>query len=269
MSKHLSHVPSCHLGSWAAALCLGALTLACSAPALELMPRMQEVSLEGEIGIASGAISGTNDIETAGVEKDSSVFGLRLDFDLGAPRLTLSTQGSTHDGDGTLEFDITQNGVTITAGTDVETEVDMALHQLALTWDLIPTDMFELGLGLGAAAVDLDATFRETGTANEIATDEVAGLPVLAARAGLDLGRVEFSLLATGMQYDYDGDSARLLDFDLMGRLKLFGGDKRLAGFLMAGYRELSAEVEYDDDGDNIDADLTLSGPYFGLVLGL
>ncbi len=250
--------------------CLGAALLgACSAPALQLAPRLMQVDLEGEVGIASGSVSGTNDLERAGVEKDDSVFGARVDIDLGAPHLSVSTQASTHDGRGTLEFDLTQNGVTISAGADVDTAIDMALHQLALTWDLIPTDMVEIGIGVGVAAIDLDASFTEVGTANSIETDEIAALPVLAARAGVDLGRIDISLLATGLRYDIDGDEAQLLDFDLLGRLQLFGGDKRLAGFLLAGYRDASAEVEYEDGSDAIDADLTLRGPYIGLVLGL
>jgi hypothetical protein len=247
-----------------------ALALAgCSAPALQLTPRLAQLDLEGELGISGATVNGQNDLENAGVEKDDSVPGARLDLDVGPVHWTVSTQSSTHDGDGTLDFDLTQGGVTISAGADVRTDVDLGVHQLALTWDLVPTDMLELGLGLGAAALDLDGSFQEIGTGTTVATDELAALPVLAARLGIDLGRLDLSVLASGLSIDYDGNDYRLVDLDFMARLQLFGGDARLAGFLVGGYRDVNAEVGYDDGSDRIEADVGLSGLYFGVSLGL
>ena len=49
-------------------------------------------------------------------------------------------------------------------------------------------------------------------------------------------------------------------------RSGVIGG--RASGFLALGWREVSADVEYEDGTDEVDADLSFSGPYLGFVLG-
>ena len=250
-----------------------ALTLAagCSTPRLDVTPRYGTFDIDGEVGIEDAG-SGTMvraDIGETGLEKDDSVFGARVDFDWGPSHVVVSAQQSTHDGDGTLDTEISSGGVVIPAGAAVASDLELGLYTGAYTFDFFPTDLLELGLGLGLSYVDLQASFQDKGTGERIATDEAVPLPVLAARLGTRFWRIDASLQGSGLAWSYDGDDILLIDLDLMVKLRLLGGEDHLAGHLTAGYRWVQLELDYDDGSDAAEADLTFDGPYVGLTLSI
>lgn len=240
----------------------------CAMPQLDVTPRVAMFDIEGDVGIATNNVTAKNDVERAGLEKDDSAFGGRIDLDWSSAHVTFTTQQSTHDGDGVLEADVSQGGTTITAGTAVASDLDLGLHTLCITFDLLPTEMFELGLGLGVTAIDIDAAFTSQVNGDRVDADEVVPVPVLAARGAVVVGPFDASLLAQGMKVDVSGDEATYLDLDLMGRFRLFGERGRFLGALTAGWRQVGLDVEYDDSGDSVEADLDFSGPYLGFTLG-
>jgi hypothetical protein len=246
-----------------------ALLAACSAPRLDVTPRFGTFDIEGKLGISESGSVAEADLETAGLEKDDSVFGLRADFDWGPSHVFVSGQQTTHDGSGTLDASFSSGGVTIPAGADVASDLDLGLYTGAYTFDFFPTDLFELGLGLGVSYVDIDASFQEEGTGETISTDEQVPIPVLAARIGTRIWRLDASLQGSGLKWSYDGDDIYLVDLDLMAKLRLFGGDERLAGHLTAGYRWVDLELDYEDGDDSVEADATFDGPYLGLTLSI
>lgn len=240
----------------------------CAMPRLDVIPRVAMFDVEGDIGIETGSVSATNDVERAGLEKDETAFGGRIDLDWSAAHVTLTTQDSTHDGDGILDADVSQGGTTITAGTAVASDLDLGLHTFAITFDLLPTEMFELGLGLGVTAIDIDAAFTSQVNGDQVATDETVPVPVIAARGGVVVGPFDASLLAQGMTVKYSGDEATYYDLDLMARFRLFGERGRFLGALTAGWREVGVDAEYEDGGEDIEADVNFRGPYLGFTFG-
>ena len=246
-----------------------ALLAACSAPRLDVTPRFGTFDIEGKAVISDSGSSAKADLETAGLEKDDSVFGLRADFDWGPSHVMVSGQETTHDGSGTLETTFTSGGTTIPAGADVESDLDLGLYTGAYTFDFFPTDLFELGLGLGLTYVDVNASFQDQGTGETVETDEQIPVPVLAARLGTRIWRLDASLQASGLTWSYQGDDIYLLDLDLMAKLRLFGGDEHLAGHLTAGYRWVDLELDYEDGDDSVETDATFQGPYLGLTLSI
>jgi hypothetical protein len=246
------------------------LASACSTPRLDVTPRWGTLDIEGELGVASGSVSAKADLNTAGLQEDDSVLGARVDFDWGPSHLMVSGQQSEHGGDGTLDATLSSGGTTITAGTDVASEFDLGLYSAAYTFDFVPTDLLELGLGIGVSYLDIKASFTDSLTSETIDGDEGIPIPVLAARLGTRLWRIDASLQAQGISATVDGDEITYVDLDLMAKLRLLGGEDHLGGHLTAGYRWVDLELEYEnDDGDQVDGDATFSGPYIGLTLSI
>ena len=247
-------------------LSLSLLATACVAPQVAVEPRIASVSIEGDLAIASGAITADNDLETMGVEDDNGVCGVRGDFKWGSPHLTVDLQASTHDGDGRLDADISQGPITITGGTDVETDLDLGLHTAYLTFDLLPGD-FELGLGFGVTLVDLDFQAVDPLTGDSVTSDELLPVPMIAGRAGVGLGPVDFEALVGAMAYD-DGDTdITVFDGHVTGRYRIMGGGDRMIGSFVGGLRYVLIDAEYEDGGDDVAGDFEIMGPFAGLRL--
>lgn len=247
-------------------IALTLLTSACFAPEVAIEPRFTQVNISGDIAIANGAITADNDVEDVGIEDDSSAFGLRGDFKWGAPHLTLDLQTSTHDGDGVLEADLSQSGVTITAGTAVETDMNLGMHAAYLTFDLVPGDL-ELGLGFGVALVDLDFKTLDPLGGLSISEDTLIPVPMLAGRAGIEVGPIDLEALVGAMAYD-DGDTdVTVFDGHVTGRYRILGNGDRLIGSLVGGLRYVTIDAEYEDGGDDVAGDLEVMGPFIGMRL--
>ena len=251
--------------------CLALLALlgACSAPRLEVMPRVQQAKLGGTIGASTTGMSiPDNDVSSdLGLGQSSSEFGGRADLSFAAGTWTFAYAPASFSGSGTLNADITNGGVTIPAGTAVDSSVKMDIGSVLWTHDFIPGDNFELGLGVGAHLLDFKGTITD-GT-NTLKFDQSAPVPVLAARAGAAFGPFDVSALLSGMQFKTGSDEATFFDADVMGRWRFLGGvDGRLAASLMLGWRKTDVKLDYTDGADHVNADLNVSGIYYGLSIG-
>lgn len=247
------------------------LAAACSAPSLDLTPRLAMLEPEGSFGFNDtlGNQVSQDLPDNLGLEKDSSSLGLRADLDLGAPHLTASIQGSTHDGEGVLDGEIEYDEQVIDADASVATDFSLTGYSFIATWDLIPGDSFELGLGLGANVLDIQMEVQSKDDPTQsVAFDELAPVPVVAVRVGGDIGPVSLSALASGLSVSIGDLDATYLDLDLMAKWRLLGEKGGFAGSLAAGWRHTHLDAELDDDADQVDLDLTFSGPWFGATIG-
>ena len=243
----------------------------CSAPQLLLQATYGPYTPDGHVSLvdtSGGGVSAKSSLDDIGIDEDADTPGLRADFKWGLPHLTVSTQNSSWEGSGRVTGDF--GG--IPSGSDVDSELDLALHRAILTFDLAPTDLLELGLGFGVSVIDFRAQITETeplipGTVSESA-DENVPVPLLAARAGGRLWRIDLEALVAGMTVKVDGGDATYLELDLNGRLAIFGSHGELNGSLVAGWRSFDFDAEYDDGVDHVDTELTFTGPYVGLQLG-
>ena len=247
---------------------------ACSAPSLAVLPRAGTFEPDGEVALAGSAggvgLAATNSVEALGLVEDEGVPGLRADLGWGGLRLTLAYQQSEHGGQGTLEAEISDDDVSLPAGTTVDSEFDMGLGEALLTWDLVPGDRFELGLGLGAALFDLDVSVTDALTGDTVDPEAETFLaPLVAVRAGARLGFLDLQALLGGIDFSIDDDDAALYDLDVFARVNLLDTPGGAHGALVAGYRLLDLEVDYDDEEGDLEADVDFSGPYVGLSFGL
>jgi hypothetical protein len=245
---------------------LAATLCASCAPLIAVEPIYGELEAEGDISLTNaGSTVVDNSLADLGIDGAEAAPGLRADFKWGIPHLTLATQSSEWSGTGVA----TDFGDITGLNVAVDSEMELALHRALLTFDLLPTDMFELGLGFGISAVDVKASITDIDPAtpgmDSESVDETLPIPVLALRGGFSVWRLEFEALVAGMTAAVEGDDVTFLDTDLAARLRLFGlGPLDL--LLSAGYRKVDLDLEYDEDnGDAAQADLTFDGPYVGL----
>jgi len=241
-----------------------------SCVSVSAIPRFGRLDLDGEVGIndASSGSSASNSISDTGLDDDRSVPGARVDLEAAGMTTTFQLSSSSHGGTGTLTADLDDGTTSIPAGSTVRSDLDLLLGEAIVTWDFVPGDTVELGLGFGATLFDVDAQFQDTGSGDTISTDEVLPLPLLAARVGVALGDFDVSLLAGGFAIEIDDDDATFVDVDLMARWKVFGAAGRRVGAIVLGYRHVELDLDYDDDDAAVELDLELSGPYLGFSLG-
>lgn len=249
--------------------CTLALLTSCALPSIDVTPRYGQLNVEGDIGAStSGTALFQNDVDQIGIEDEKGYPGLRLDLDVGAPHIIFTGQNTVHDGDGVLSQDITIDGTTITAGTAVDTDFDLGIYSALVLFDLVPTEIVDVGLGFGITLVDLDLEVADTMSANTVESDETLPIPVLAAQVSTEITeRFELAGLISGFAINIDDADVTYLDADIFARWAVFGGDERGRGSLVLGYRWTNLDVEYDDDSDVVEADLTFSGPYLGFQL--
>lgn len=237
---------------------------ACAAPYIAVEPRYGVMDLDGDIAVSSGAITASNSLDALGLDDEEDAIGARVDARWLMPHLTVWGSQQDYEGDGTLDATLSQGGTTITAGTAVESELDLGMLNGVVTFDLFPGDTIEAGIGLGVSLFDVESKVTDPGV-NSIDIDESLALPLIAGRLGAKFWRMEVEALLSGMALDVDGDDVTFHDLDLNARIRVLGSGDHATGHFVLGYRDVALDLDYDDGGDAVEANIELSGPYIGL----
>lgn len=237
------------------------LSTGCAAPSVEVTPRYGFAELSGDFAVSSGSISGTTSMEDLDLDDQEELVGVRADLKFGMPHLSVVIAGMSAEGTGTTTVDLTQSGTTIPAGANVDSELDLTYGNAIVTFDFLPTDAVELGLGFGLETVGIETSVRETGTGARIEVDETVPIPVVALRAGAAFGPFEVDGTIAGISYAYSGDSIDFFDLDLRARWKVFD-----YAHLVVGYTRVDVDLEYEDGSDDVLLDVVAEGPYLGVA---
>ena len=264
MQKHVST----RLGRLAAGLLAVALGSCQLAPSLSVLPRVGQLDIEGDVLVSSSIASVASDAEELGFDQDDATFQPRVDLRWGPAHITASGYIADYEGTGTAEGQLDLGGVVIAAGEQVESALDVTSVNLVTTFDLVPTSLVDVGIGIGARVVDFEGQVRSLSSGDSIDSDELFALPVAALRAGVALGPVQLSAIASGLSGSYDDIDATVIDVDVLAEYR-FDDFLGFHGSFVAGYRHIGIDVEYTDDGSDVDADLDFTGPYIGLALGI
>ena len=244
---------------------LCALSTACSGPGLSLVPRVGFYELSGDFAATEGATAVSSSIDDLGLSDSEAAFAPRVEAHVGGMMLDVSAFSTEFSGRGTVQGDITIDDITITQGTDVDTDFGLDSADASLTWDLIPTDMAELAIGLGVNLMQLDITLDEVNTTQTLETDELLPIPHASARASVHFGPATVGASVAFFDYSDSEMDVSFLDVEATAQWKLIGGDQRLSGRLVGGYRLLDLDAEYDDGDSQVVADFRLDGPFIGL----
>ena len=251
-------------------LALLALTLLGSCyglPKAGFTPRFLSMDIEGDISVSSGGATGAADLESLGLQKDSGSFAPRADFEWGAFELTLANSSTNHSGSGVANAKLEFDGNIIDINEAVQTDFELGLTELIMTWDVIPGDTVDVGIGFGVTLADVNMNIASLLDPNiEYSTDEELPIPMLAGRLGLELGDFNFEALVAGLSVNVEGDSVTVIDMDIALRYNLIDLGGEVMGAISAGWRSFDLELDYDEDtGEAVDINIGFSGPYIGI----
>jgi len=221
----------------------------------------------GELS-ALGPVTGqTTSFKDLGIDGDEGSLGAVVDLSWGSPHLSVSTQSASYEGSGTVKSNITLDGHTFVANTDVDSRMDVGLHSMLLTFDLVPGDNAEFGFGIGVTAIDFLLALEDTATKQELVGESLLPIPVVGVRGSMDAGPITLNGVLSGMTVSVDEGEVDMRDYDLFGRWKFAGGEEHLIGSVTFGWRRTKVDLEFEDAGDSIALDFTSGGPYVGLSL--
>lgn len=243
------------------------LTTGCFVPSVAIAPRYVFTEVDGSVAANAGGSSGSSSLEDLGLDDSSSAFSPRVDLDWLGFQVSASTLATSSSGRGTLDADLDLGGDTISAGDDVDSDLDLDVLSAAATFDIIPTDFIDVGVGLGVTMLEFDARFRSTTTNDLLVTDESLPIPVLAARVGSQIGPLDVGAVLGFIDYDVDDVDASLFDLDIHAAYRLLGEGDRFVGHIVAGYRYIDMDGSYEDGDSTVATDFTIEGPYVGVAV--
>ena len=248
---------------------IGLICGGCAGASVEVMPRLAMLDSSGNFGISSTGTVAHNDLSDLGLDQgDDSVVGARVDADVLVAHLILSGLSMSLSGDGALTGDLSQGGTTISAGTTVTSSLDFDTLSLYGTFDFLPTQMFELGLGLGVTGLQMQGDIAEKAVpTNKVSFDESFALPVIAVTGAVNVGSLGASLLLAGMDFSHSGDSVTYTDIDLNAHWQFV--DSVVNAKLFLGWRQIATDAKFQSSGDDVAVDVTFSGPYLGISVGI
>lgn len=181
----------------------------------------------------------------------------RVELGLGITTLSVSGFGYEEAGTGRLRVPFGD----IPVNSSVRTEVRILNAASALTFDVIDAGGFRLSPGLALDYFDLDIQVESTsGTTRTERVDTSAPIPLLFARAELDLRRVVLLVEGGWIRAevrDFDGTF-----FDLAATLRVPVYDRI---HLQAGYRYIGLDAMGTADDQNLAARIALDGWQVGL----
>jgi len=234
-------------------------------PTVTIDGGVHALELDGEIGLSNSASTGADTIDLSSQldlgDTEYAPIG-RVGVDLGRFDFQAWGFSSSTDGTGTVSADFGN----ITAGSSVESELDLTLAQGRALFDVVDLDFFEAGLGLAVQWIDFNLDVHETVFGLDESVDVQQPVPLLAGRVGVDLGElspipVSVELSAAGIWGSYGDLDGAVVDVELLARAQ-FG----LLG-VFAGWRQLQIDLEGKSGDKTFDGDLTTSGALLGVTL--
>ncbi len=233
---------------------------------IEVSGRAQMLTLDGDFGASTTGATAQSDIESLGLDDDEYTFSPRADFEFGPWHVSADGFASSLSGEGSVDGSLSIGGIDLSVGDAIASSIDLRYGRVIGTIDLIPSDLIDLGIGLGIIVADVNAEIEDTGSGLREEVGELIVGPVAAARGRVKVGRASVGVAASGIAFDVDDVDVMHLDLDASANLRIFGIGG-LEALLEGGYRYLLIDVAFSDGDDNVDTELRYAGPYIGIRL--
>ncbi|BFM05359.1 TIGR04219 family outer membrane beta-barrel protein [Halioxenophilus aromaticivorans] len=211
----------------------------------------------------SGPLGETStDVEDLALEEENSTF-FSIAFEHPVPvlpNIKLKRTELDYEGDTVLSETFTLDDATFTVNTDVLTDVDLSHTDVTLYWGL-PELIIDVDLGLNIRSFSGEASVVSEQANQSETVDLDVTLPMLFADVRIDLPLTGFYVGAEGNALSV-GDSS-LIDYNAR-----IGYSTDVIPFLAdldfeIGFRSFELELDEDD----IQADITIDGPYAQIML--
>ena len=231
--------------------------------------RVSLLGIDGQFGATSSGSGSSIGSSASALGLDSeTIFQPQVDFDWKRWHLWLIGFKADYSGSGIAEANIQLGNLPpITAGTPVRTDAGFTYVTANLIFDIIPTDLVELGIGLGGGVVDYELAFQSEISPLRVATDNTLPFAFPMLRIAKEFGR--FGLLGTvgGISVSFSGHDISYLQADVNASYRIFGEEDKLQGHVALGYQYFRMDYEYEDQGGIGIIDVTLDGPYVAFAL--
>lgn len=234
-------------------------------PSATVAPRMMDMELEGHFGASETGSAIESDLDSLGLGGSDGSFSPRIDLAWLGVQLSLSSLGMSYSGRGETDVVVEFDGIRIVKGARVDSALDIGMTTAALTWDLVPGDRLDLGIGFGVTLLDLEVDITEIASSEGVDVSETFPVPHVAATGVLRFGDFGVGADIAFMDVSVDDVDLTWLDYDLHASYHLFRGAERLSGRLVLGYRSIDIDASYVDGNTDVTTDLALTGPYFGV----
>jgi hypothetical protein len=134
-----------------------------------------------------------------------------------------------------------------------------------LTVDVLPSDRFDLEIGGGVSFLGVDFDVRQS-DGPEVSASQFTVAPTAAARAEACEGPFALTAIGSYGAAETAGVRSRALDVDVSASYRLL---ERwgFSGAFTLGYRIVGFDLSFRTHASDFDADLSLRGPFLGLVL--
>ena len=218
---------------------------------------------DGKMGSVIGGDTKYTDLSQLGMDSAEGATGLSLGGLYKRTRLFLSGQQSSFSGSGITPEEIAKGGVTIPAGTSLDTTMDLGIYSFVATYNLIP-GQHELGIGAGLMVMDFKVSYTAQNTGANITVDETTPMPLLALSGTTRWKQMVFQGVIGGAAVNYDGNKVAYGSVDVAARYMFY---QRGSGGAMVslGYRYIPIKIDINYESSAFKADLGFAGPYVGL----
>ncbi len=238
---------------------VSALLSGCSLPSISGEAGYGQFSFSGKAGytLATTPTNPRNDIRSSLGFDDPEPFPyVHAQAGLGPVLVTASGFQLSTSGTGTLEaqFGSIPVGTAVHADMDV-TSIRGTVYAFDL-FDILPVPFVSLKPGIGVDYFDVSLKADALSGSVKEDFDTKAPIPILAARAGVNLGIVEGIVEAGGIKIDYQ-DEINGTFLDLEGLLKVHPASNLT---LFAGYRYINVDGDGKDGNNKYDVGLILQG---------
>jgi hypothetical protein len=251
------------LVTFAVLVTLGLSVAACGAPRGGFALSGGYLWTQGEMGVSD--TKSTTGLDDLGLDATGAVIP-DLYLGWGGLRVRATGMWLENSGTGEASHDLGTGSEVIPAGDDVRTEMKIVQASGTVTFDLIPGDWLDIGLGGGLGYLDYEFRFRSQQDDTSFKASEGLAFGYLAVHAASDLGIVRLSGDLAGGG-DLDKFESPYVEFDGNVGVRLFGSESPVQGWVVGGYRVLAVDLDRSVDGARVRANLRLHGPYLGFRL--
>ncbi len=217
-------------------------------------------TFEGELRVDDGSVTGTEmDLQDDLGIDDEYFPGAEAFFGIGDHEITVSFSQIDLSGSKKISKDITFNGDTYPAGTNVDSELTTSMIDLEYQYKFLNLENILAGFSLGliAKVKFFDGEFNLSSSAVESREDIQVPVPMLGlgAKIGILADVLEARAKVAGIGYDgsYSYDASADISVNPFPFLNIYGG-----------YRIMSLKI---DDVEDIYTKMDFYGPYAGLAI--
>jgi hypothetical protein len=220
---------------------------------------------------ATGSAGAFNGSFTVDAEKEyTNIYGARIGF---APfELSISQFSHTRNQNGTIGDGGLFLGEALVGDLAVDSTFDIDATKMMLGFDMMNTSVARVGLLVGLdvfnfnqfrfTAQEANGTGILAGDYQNVLVDQEVPVPIIGIRGDMAIPGTDIRLGAeiSGVSIDVDDVNASFFDHDINVNMEIFEN-----GEAVIGYRVVQLNIDGIIDTTEINMDMSMSGPYFGV----